>query len=153
MADTKEKEPKADTKEKEPKPAQPVAAGDPGATPRVKEKKEKKAKKPADVQQAPAAEPEGPPAEPAPRPRLLDYYEQRVRSKLAQQFGLENPHRIPRLLKIVLNVGMGDAIKNPKGLEAAGGARRHLRPATGGDEGQEVDRELQPPARDGGGLQ
>src|SRR6266851_5631008 len=119
MADTKEKEPKADTKEKEPKPAQPVAAGDPGATPRVKEKKEKKAKKPADVQQAPAAEPEGPPAEPAPRPRLLDYYEQRVRSKLAQQFGLENPHQIPRLLKIVLNVGMGDAIKNPKGLEAA----------------------------------
>jgi large subunit ribosomal protein L5 len=109
----------ADTKEKQPKPAPPVAAGDPGAAPRVKEKKEKKGKKPADAQQAPAAEPEGPPAEPAPRPRLLDYYEQRVRSKLGQQFGLENPHQIPRLLKIVLNVGMGDAIKNPKGLEAA----------------------------------
>jgi large subunit ribosomal protein L5 len=71
--------------------------------------------------EAPAApaEPEGPPAEPAPRARLLDFYEQRVRAKLQQQFGLANPHQIPRLLKIVLNVGMGDATKNAKGLEAA----------------------------------
>src|SRR5882672_10086097 len=70
---------------------------------------------------APAAEPEpeGPPAEPAPRARLLDFYEQRVRAKLQQQFGFKNVHQIPRLLKIVLNVGMGDAVKNPKGLDAA----------------------------------
>jgi len=64
-------------------------------------------------------EPEGPPAEPAPRARLLDFYEQRVRAKLQQQFGFKNVHQIPRLLKIVLNVGMGDAVKNPKGLDAA----------------------------------
>ena len=84
------------------------------------EKKDKKGKKPAEGGGGqPVAEPEGPPPEPAPRPRLLDHYEQRVRAKLAQQFGLENPHEIPRLLKIVLNVGMGDAPKNPKGLEAA----------------------------------
>ncbi len=83
------------------------------------EKKDKKGKKPAEGVGQPAAEPEGPPPEPAPRPRLLDHYEQRVRAKLAQQFGLRNPHEIPRLLKIVLNVGMGDAPKNPKGLEAA----------------------------------
>ncbi|HEX9610351.1 MAG TPA: 50S ribosomal protein L5 [Gemmatimonadales bacterium] len=50
---------------------------------------------------------------------MLDYYEQRVRAKLQQQFGFTNPHQIPRLVKIVLNVGMGDAPKNPKGLEAA----------------------------------
>ena len=68
---------------------------------------------------APAPEPEGPPAEPAPRARLLDFYEQRVRAKLQQQFGFKNVHQIPRLLKIVLNVGMGDAVKNPKGLDAA----------------------------------
>jgi len=68
---------------------------------------------------APEPEPEGPPAEPAPRARLLDFYEQRVRAKLQQQFGFKNPHQIPRLLKIVLNVGMGDASKNPKGLDAA----------------------------------
>src|SRR3989449_4637620 len=41
------------------------------------------------------------------------------RSKLAQQFGFKNAHEIPKLVKIVLNVGMGDAPKNPKGLEAA----------------------------------
>src|SRR2546427_390758 len=44
---------------------------------------------------------------------------QRVRAKLAQQFGFGNAHEIPKLVKIVLNVGMGDAPKNPKGLEAA----------------------------------
>jgi large subunit ribosomal protein L5 len=58
-------------------------------------------------------------AEPAPRPRLLEHYEQRVRPRLAEQFGFRNPHEIPRLVKIVLNVGMGDAPKNPKALDAA----------------------------------
>ncbi|HXV90203.1 MAG TPA: 50S ribosomal protein L5 [Gemmatimonadales bacterium] len=50
---------------------------------------------------------------------MLDHYEQRVRPKLQQQFGYANPHQIPRLTKIVLNVGMGDAPKAPKALEAA----------------------------------
>ena len=59
------------------------------------------------------------PAEPAPPPRLREYYEQRVRPKLQQQFGLTNVHQIPKLVKIVLNVGMGDAPKVPKALEAA----------------------------------
>jgi large subunit ribosomal protein L5 len=36
---------------------------------------------------------------------------------LLREFGLGNPHQIPRLVKIVLNVGMGDAPKNPKLLE------------------------------------
>jgi large subunit ribosomal protein L5 len=122
-----------DTREKEKKPAgaadpgaapqgeKPKQAGaaDSGATPRVKEKKEKKPKKPAGDQPVAPAEPAGPPPEPAPRARLLDYYEQKVRAKLAQQFGLKNLHEIPKLVKIVLNVGMGDAPKNPKGLDAA----------------------------------
>src|SRR5213593_3024978 len=109
-------------------------AADAGAPPRPKEPKEpKEPKQPKEPKakegngkkpkgqpghEAPA-EPAGPPPEPAPRPRLLDYYEQRVRGKLAQQFGFKNPHEVPRLLKIVLNVGMGDAPKNPKGLETA----------------------------------
>jgi large subunit ribosomal protein L5 len=86
------------------------------------ETKEKKEKKPkgggAGASPAPAAAPAAP-AVPAPRPRLLDTYEQQVRAKLQQQFGFKNVHEIPRLLKIVLNVGMGDASKNPKGLDAA----------------------------------
>ncbi len=113
MADTKEREQQQPaTDAAEPKPA---GAAEPAAAPRAKEKQ--KGKKPA--QPAAPAEPQGPPAEPAPRPRLLEHYEQRVRAKLAQQFALANPHEIPKLVKIVLNVGMGDAPKNPKGLEAA----------------------------------
>ena len=143
MADTKEKEPKqgrAADPGAEPR-GEPVAerpAADVGApargeetpapkpgeetpAPKPKEKqkgKESKGKKPAEAKAAPA-EPEGPPPEPAPRARLLDFYERQVRTKLAQQFDLKNPHEIPKLVKIVLNVGMGDAQKNPKGLEAA----------------------------------
>jgi large subunit ribosomal protein L5 len=52
-------------------------------------------------------------------PRLQLFYQQTVRGKLAKEFGLTNPHQVPRLEKIVLNVGMGDASKNPKQLEAA----------------------------------
>ncbi|MDP3911541.1 MAG: 50S ribosomal protein L5 [Gemmatimonadales bacterium] len=82
-------------------------------------KPEKQAKKPKTAPpEAPAAEPQEQ-GEPAPRARLWDFYEQQVRGKLQQQFGFSNLHQIPRLKKIVLNVGMGDAVKNPKGLEAA----------------------------------
>jgi large subunit ribosomal protein L5 len=99
--------------------AEPVTPGatppGPAATPRAK--KAPKAKKPPEPE-GPPAEPAAP-AEPAPRPRLLEHYEQRVRGKLTQQFGFGNLHEIPKLVKIVVNVGMGDAPKNPKGLEAA----------------------------------
>src|SRR3989442_15635331 len=133
MADTKEQEPKqagqagptdpgAPPQGQEPK-AGDVAAAEAPAAPKPKQKekqKEKqKGKKPAEGKPEAAAEPEGPPPEPAPPPRLHEYYQQRVRPKLAQQFGLTNPHEIPKLVKIVLNVGMGDASKNPKALEAA----------------------------------
>jgi large subunit ribosomal protein L5 len=51
--------------------------------------------------------------------RLQTYYQETVRARLAKEFGLANPNQVPRLEKIVLNVGMGDASKNPKQLEAA----------------------------------
>jgi large subunit ribosomal protein L5 len=51
-------------------------------------------------------------------PRLQAYYVSTIRPRLAKQFGLSNPHQIPQLVKIVLNVGLGDASKNPKQLEA-----------------------------------
>ena len=52
-------------------------------------------------------------------PRLQQYYRDTVRAKLAKEFGLTNPNQVPRLEKIVLNIGMGDASKNPKQLDAA----------------------------------
>src|SRR2546426_8751324 len=82
------------------------------------EKKDKKAAKPPNGAPEAAAAPAAP-AEPAPPARLRDHYQQRVRPRLQQQLGFGNAHQIPKLVKIVLNVGMGDATKNPKGLEAA----------------------------------
>ncbi len=55
---------------------------------------------------------------PAPAPRLRDEYVTRVRPALAARFGLTNPHQIPNLTKIVLNVGFGEAIKQPRLLDA-----------------------------------
>jgi large subunit ribosomal protein L5 len=54
---------------------------------------------------------------PVPLPRLKLYYEQTVRGRLAEQFGLENPHQIPGLEKIVINCGVGEAIKQPRALD------------------------------------
>ncbi|HEX9727826.1 MAG TPA: 50S ribosomal protein L5 [Gemmatimonadales bacterium] len=58
------------------------------------------------------------PAPPAGRPRLLEHYESVVRGKLAQQFGFANPHQVPKMEKIVLNVGDGEVAKNAKLLDA-----------------------------------
>jgi large subunit ribosomal protein L5 len=55
---------------------------------------------------------------PVPSPRLKAYYIATVRPRLAKQFSLGNPHEIPNLTKITLNVGMGEAIKQPKVLDA-----------------------------------
>ena len=54
---------------------------------------------------------------PAPAPRLHVYYHKTVRERLSKQFELTNPHQIPGLEKIVLNVGLGEAIKQPKLLD------------------------------------
>ncbi len=59
------------------------------------------------------------PVDPAPKlsegtPRLLTHYQQVVRPRLQREFDLKNPNQVPRLVKIVLNVGIGEAPKNPK---------------------------------------
>jgi large subunit ribosomal protein L5 len=54
---------------------------------------------------------------PVPAPRLRLVYQQTVRPKLQQQFGFKNPHEIPTLEKIVVNVGLGEAIKQPRLLD------------------------------------
>ncbi len=52
------------------------------------------------------------------KPRVQKYYEERVVPRLTEQFGYTNPFQVPRLEKIVLNVGAGEAAKNPKLLES-----------------------------------
>ena len=76
-------------------------------------------------------------------PRLQAFYEKTVRARLAKQFGLTNPHQVPRLEKIVLNVGHGRSEQEPEAARRGGrGAGADHRPEAGGDPGQEVDREL-----------
>jgi large subunit ribosomal protein L5 len=54
---------------------------------------------------------------PVPAPRLRAFYMEKVRPKLQQQFGFKNPHEIPTVEKIVVNVGLGEAIKQPRLLD------------------------------------
>jgi large subunit ribosomal protein L5 len=54
---------------------------------------------------------------PAPTPRMKTYYNETIRPRLAKQFALSNPHQIPNLEKIVVNVGVGEAVKNSKVLD------------------------------------
>jgi large subunit ribosomal protein L5 len=52
-------------------------------------------------------------------PRLRTHYEQVVRPQLQQQFNYTNPMQIPRLTKIVINMGVGKGEQEPKQLENA----------------------------------
>jgi large subunit ribosomal protein L5 len=52
------------------------------------------------------------------RPRMQRHYEETVRRKLQEQFGWETPMQVPRLQKIVVNCGVGEATKNAKLLDA-----------------------------------
>jgi len=54
---------------------------------------------------------------PVPPPRMRLNYEKTIKPKLMSQLGLANTHEAPTLVKIVLNVGVGEAIKQPKVLD------------------------------------
>ena len=54
----------------------------------------------------------------APTPRLREFYQNTVRARLTEQFGFKNKHQVPALEKIVINVGVGEAVKQPKLLDA-----------------------------------
>ena len=51
--------------------------------------------------------------------RLKQRYQQEIVPRLMQEFGYKNRMQAPRLDKIVLNIGLGEATQNPKALEAA----------------------------------
>lgn len=52
-------------------------------------------------------------------PRLKDKYEREVVPALKDEFKYENPMQVPRLVKIVVNIGLGEAISNAKALDGA----------------------------------
>ncbi|MBO4678983.1 MAG: 50S ribosomal protein L5 [Lachnospiraceae bacterium] len=51
--------------------------------------------------------------------RLSAFYKNELRAKLQKDLGLHNVMEIPRIVKIVVNMGLGEAIQNPKILESA----------------------------------
>src|SRR5215207_4328831 len=60
--------------------------------------------------------------------RLKERYQKEIAPAIAKEFGIENPMAIPRLEKIVVNMGVGEAIANAKVLDTA---TEELRSVTG----------------------
>jgi large subunit ribosomal protein L5 len=52
-------------------------------------------------------------------PRLKEFYRQEVLPALMKEFSHRNTMEVPRLDKIVLNIGLGEALQNPKALDSA----------------------------------
>ena len=61
-----------------------------------------------------------------PKPRLQSIYEDTIRAALVEQYGYQNPHEIPRLQKMTLNMGVGEAIGDKKVLDLASDAMTEI---------------------------
>ncbi|HEV2073979.1 MAG TPA: 50S ribosomal protein L5 [Thermomicrobiales bacterium] len=51
--------------------------------------------------------------------RLHDRYKEDIAPALTSEFGYKNPFQVPKLEKIVLNIGLGEAVANGRALDAA----------------------------------
>ena len=74
----------------------------------------------AAASEAPAAveaPPEETPVEAVRIPRLLDQYRSRVKGALQEEFGYRNVMQIPKIEKVVINVGLGESKTNPRAME------------------------------------
>ena len=59
--------------------------------------------------------------EPRPMPRLLQRLRDEIRPQMVQEFNYTSVMQVPRLYKVVLNIGMGEALVNARAMEAATG--------------------------------
>jgi large subunit ribosomal protein L5 len=117
MADKKDdkekgKKPAKDAKPAAPKPSAPAAGkggkeGGKGSRGRGESSK------------APAAEVIAAPDDPNYEPRVLKKYRDLVTVALSKKFGYKNPMMVPRLQKVVINMGLGAAVGNPKIIDSA----------------------------------
>lgn len=51
--------------------------------------------------------------------RLLEQYKQDITPKLIDKFGYKNIMQVPKIDKVIINVGVGEAIQNPKAMDGA----------------------------------
>ncbi len=107
-----EKAPQGDKPEKAPK-------GDKPAKGEKAPKGEKPAKGEKESKGKGKKEKEEQPSVPAPPPRLQIKYEKEILPVLAEKLGRKNRNSLPRLQKIVINMGVGEATQEKKYLEAA----------------------------------
>jgi large subunit ribosomal protein L5 len=115
MADDKKKEGKGQKDAKSP----PKGGGkDAKAQPKAAAKEGKGGKgKPAEAaKQVVEAET---PRDPNYVPRLKLRYRQSIAAALSKQFSYKNPMMVPRLQKVVINMGLGSAVANPKHIDTA----------------------------------
>ena len=61
-----------------------------------------------------------PPTEPPPPPRLYHQFKNEIIPTMMREFNYRNSMEVPRLQKIVLNIGVGEALTNGRAMEAAG---------------------------------
>jgi large subunit ribosomal protein L5 len=89
-----------------------------GKPPALDAKPAKEAKKPRDAKPAKPAEKEAAPTQP---PRLQVQYRDTIVPALMKQFGYKTSMQVPRIKKITLNMGVGEAVADKKVLEHASG--------------------------------
>ncbi len=112
MADTEKKAPKAPKAPKEPKAGQGEGAkqqakgGDKGGAkgqPKAEAAAQPKAKRP----------------EQRVIPRLRTHFDETVRKQLTEQHGYKNPMQVPTILKVVINMGIGEGVSDRKKVDSA----------------------------------
>ena len=59
--------------------------------------------------------------EPPPTPRMRDLYREEIVPTMMREFGFTNPMQVPRIQKIVVNIGLGEALTNGRAMESATG--------------------------------
>jgi large subunit ribosomal protein L5 len=115
----------AEEEKKKKKPKNPELANSPEALAKAEARAAKKAEKKGEAAPKKAAPPQrDEPATPPVvvenyAPRLLETYRNSVAPALQKRFAYQSVMQVPRLVKITLNVGLGEATQNPKLLDAA----------------------------------
>jgi large subunit ribosomal protein L5 len=110
MAEKKTEKGKSKAKATEPK-----AGAKKGKAAEATAAKAAKAAKAAEPKSERVAEP----AAPLTPPRLIEFYRSECVPKMMQEFRYKSPMQVPRLQKVVVNLGMGEAIQNIKLLDSA----------------------------------
>ena len=111
-------ETKEAVKEKAPKAKTSKAKAPADKAPKAKAAKDKAVDEKVAKTKAPKAKTSG---EKAPAPRLAEQYQKEIVPGLMKQFSYKSVMQVPRIQKIVLNMGVGDAVNDKKILEHAVG--------------------------------